>query len=239
MNELREVALSPNEKLIAFTYYIEKVLDVFIYDLEKDSIVRITNSSDLNYDQQYKTFLNWVDNDRLIFISKHNGLAQQYILNIKTHSFDLESISSDNEYYLKYILTTNKTYYISSHNGKESAVFSKSIGEKNEKKISKGNLNCIITSLSPDGKYLAYKEMPIGKPHLISLQNDKEINVKLPQKNTTITKWSPFADKFIYNYSYLKEKYKSLTDISLYDLNTHRSNRERGRFYIWRVMVSV
>lgn len=221
-NELREVTLSPNEKLIAFTYYADNVLDVFIYDLEKNSIVRITNSSSLDFDQQYKTDLNWIDNEKLILISKHNGLAQQYILDIKTNTFELESSSSDNEYFLEYSKINNSTYYASSRKGREPAIFSKTIGEKNEKKISKGNANCMLTSISPDGKYLSYKEMPIGKPHLISLENEKEINLNLPQKNTSIQRWSSSSDKFIYKHSYFKEnKDKYYVDIKLYDLNTH------------------
>jgi len=223
-NELREVTLSPNEKLIAFTYHAEKVLDVFIYDLEKDSIIKITDSSGLNFDQQYKTFLNWIDNERLIFISKHNGLAQQYILDIKANTFDIESISSDHEYNLKYLKVNNKTYYTSSRKGKEPAVFCKTVGEKDEKKISKGNINCMLTSISADGKYLSYKEMPIGKPHLISLEDGKEIKLKIPQKNTTISEWSAASDKFIYKNSYFKDDDRSpVFDIKLYDLGTDQT----------------
>ncbi len=224
INELREVALSPNEKRIAFTYYVGKILDIFVYDLEKDSIVQITSSSTLDFDQQYKTFLNWIDNERLIFISKHEGLAQQYILDIQANTFKLESSSFEHEYNLKY--SNNKTYYTSSRSGKEPAVFSKIIGEKKEIKISKGNVNCILTSTSPDGKYLSYKEMPIGKPHLISLENNKEIKVKIPQKNTSINQWSSSSDQFIYTQSYfIGEDKRPFIDINLYDFNTNESTK--------------
>ena len=226
-NVLEEVVLSPNEKLIAFTYYdAEGILDIFTYDLENNTTRRATNSYELKSGRQSKNCLNWIDNERLILISKPDGFEQQYILDIKKNTFDLESPSTgkdfENEYALIYSKTNNRSYYTAFRNGKEPAVYSKVLGEKEEKKISKGKVNSTLMSVSPDGKYLEYEESIISRSHFISLEKNKEISLKLPKTNIRILAWSSSSDKFIYTHTYYLEKGKPAIDLKIYDLITHK-----------------
>lgn len=194
--------------------------DIFIYDIKKDTLWQITNSTELSFDSQYKINLNWIDNNKILFLSKHSGVVQQYIYDLNSNSISNNSCFSSHEYFLYYSNINEETYYVASRNDNEPAVFRKKLYNQKEKKISKGNKNNIITSISPNGEYLAYREMPQGKPILLSLKGNKIIELKLPKNNVTIDCWSSNGENFIYNYSYINDN-KVKRQMYIYDISTH------------------
>ena len=112
-------------------------IDIYIYSFAEDTIVRTTNSTGLIYGYQYKEFLNWVDNDRILFISKHDGIARQWILDLSKKTLASNGYFPSNEYFLKYSRQNEESYYISSINGKEPAVYRRKLYSEKYQKITK------------------------------------------------------------------------------------------------------
>jgi len=133
--------LSPEKDKIAFKIYMGSNIDIYTYYFANDTIIRATNSSELNYDYQYKSFLNWIDNDRLLFVSKQTGIAQQWILDLSKNTLEPNGSSPSNEYFLTYSPLREETYYISSLNGKEPAVYRRKLYSEKSQKITKRNIN--------------------------------------------------------------------------------------------------
>ena len=222
ITKVGEGQVSPDGNFVAFICYMGHVQDIFLYDLQKDTLSQITNSSVLDFDSQYKTSLNWIDNQRILFLSKYGGLSQQYIVNVFTKTMEPNGTSSSNEYLLEYSSVNQESYYISSHKGMEPAVFSRKLHDSRERKVSKGNMNCTSITVSPNGELLTYKEMPFGKTVLISLRDNKIIKTKVPTKNTFVYAWSPSCDRFIYRYTYFTGE-TSESELRLYNIITKTS----------------
>ena len=222
ITKVGEGQVSPDGNFVAFICYMGHVQDIFLYDLQKDTLSQITNSSVLDFDSQYKTSLNWIDNQRILFLSKYGGLSQQYIVNVFTKTMEPNVTSSSNEYLLEYSSVNQESYYISSHKGMEPAVFSRKLHDSRERKVSKGNMNCTSITVSPNGELLTYKEMPFGKTVLISLRDNKIIKTKVPTKNTFVYAWSPSCDRFIYRYTYFTGE-TSESELRLYNIITKTS----------------
>jgi len=74
-------------------------------------------------------------------------------------------------------------------------------GENKVTNISKQNYNFTLSKISQDGNYIAYKQMPLGTPFVYSIKDRKQINLKLPKKNTTISSWSPDNKYFLFTHS--------------------------------------
>lgn len=222
ITKVGEGQVSPDGNFVAFICYMGHVQDIFLYDLQKDTLSQITNSSMLDFDSQYKTSLNWIDNQRILFLSKYGGLSQQYIVNVFTKTMEPNGTSSSNEYLLEYSSVNQESYYISSHKGMEPAVFSRKLHDLRERKVSKGNMNCTSITVSPNGELLTYKEMPFGKTVLVSLRDNKIIKTKMPMKNTFVYAWSPSSDRFIYRYTYFTGE-TSESELRLYNILTKTS----------------
>jgi Tol biopolymer transport system component len=201
ITEIRDGKFSPNGDKIAFIAFLGSVEDIFIYHFDNDSVSRETNSSDLNIELQYKTSINWMNNNQILFLSKLNGLSQQYILDIDKHTLTANGASQSNEYLLEFDRTSQTSYYISSINGREPAVLMRKLGENKVTNISKQNYNFTFPKISQDGNYIAYKQMPLGTPFVYSIKDRKQIKLKLPKKNTTISSWSPDNKYFLFTHS--------------------------------------
>ncbi|WP_321309369.1 hypothetical protein [Marinifilum fragile] len=219
ITKIRDGEFSPDGNKIAFIAYLGNVEDIFIYHIGNDSLSRETNSSNLNIGFQYKSSLNWIDNKQVLFLSKQNGLSQQYILDIDKHTLNANGSSQSNEYLLEFDKANQVSFYISSLNGNEPAVLMRKLGENKVTKISKQNYNFTSPKISQDGKYIAYKKMPLGTPYIYSIENQKQIKTKLPNKNTTITSWSPDSKCFLFKHSsYIDNSSFPKTSLSLYDM---------------------
>ena len=55
ITKVGEGQVSPDGNFVAFICYMGHVQDIFLYDLQKDTLSQITNSSVLDFDSQYKT----------------------------------------------------------------------------------------------------------------------------------------------------------------------------------------
>ncbi len=201
ITKIRDGKFSPDGDKIAFIAFLGSVEDIFIYHLENDSVSRETNSSDLSIGLQYKTSINWINNNQILFLSKLNGLSQQYILDINKHTLTANGASQSNEYLLEFDRTSQTSYYISSINEREPAVLMRKLGENKVTNISKQNYNFTSPKISQDGNYIAYKQMPLGTPFVYSIKDRKHIKLKLPKKNTTINSWSPDSKYFLFKHS--------------------------------------
>ena len=232
ITEVGDSKVSPDGKFIAFVCYMGMQQDIFLYSIQQDTLFQLTNSTNLNFDAQYKTSLNWLDDHQLLFLSKHDGMSQQYILDIYVRTIKSNGTSNSNEYLLEYSDVNNEVYYISSRKGLQPAVYRKKLDGSKEIKVSKGNMNCTSISVSPDGKYLTYKEMPLGKTVLVSLKDNKVVKSKLPTKNTFVLEWSPVSDEFIYKYSWFEGDIMK-TSLGIYTIMTNTSETiEAGVDYV-------
>ena len=223
ITKIREGLISPMGNKIALICYSGAIEDLYVYNIESDLLFRITNSQNLPIGLQYKTSMNWVDNEKILFLSKQSGIVQQYILDLENNSLTNNGESESNEYDLKYSGNNKESYYISSINGNEPAVFRRKSGENKATKISKLNVNHIISSVSNNGDYISYKEMPVGKPIIYSLHENKQLKLNLPPKNTNIISWSPNSRKFLYTHANYVSVDKPLFSLSTYDLETNQN----------------
>ena len=225
VTKILEGRISPDGKLIALDCFAGSNEDLYLYKIENDSLIRITNSTELLFGLQYKRSLNWIDNNKLLFLSKHTGIVQQYILDVKQNSFVSNGTSPNSEYNLCFSKRMNETYYISIVGNNEPAVFKRNFNSDIPIKISKGNINYAGLSISSDEKYLSYKEMPIGKPIIYSIPENKELKLNLPKKNTTVLGWSANSSYFAYKSVTFTTDGIPVTSLEIYDLstNTHRT----------------
>jgi len=192
--------LSPKKDKLVFLIDSDSNIDIYIYSFTEDTIIRATNSTGLIYGYQYKDFLNWVDNERILFISKQDGIARQWILDLSKNALEQNGHSPSNEYFLTYSPQTGESFYISSLKGKEPAVYRRKLYSETCQTISKNNVNHIDTQLSPKSTYLSFKEMPLGTLFIYSLAENKYLKTTLPKKNISILSWNPNENKFIYSY---------------------------------------
>jgi len=221
VTKILEGKISPDGKLIALDCFAGSNEDLFLYNIENDSLIRITNSTELLFGLQYKRSLNWIDNNKLLFLSKHSGIVQQYILDVKQNSLVPNGTSPNSEYNLCFSKRMNGAYYISIVGNNEPAVFKRNFNSNIPIKVSKGNINYAGLSISSDEKYLFYKEMPIGKPIIYSILENKELKLNLPRKNTTVLGWSANSRYFAYKSSKFTTDGIPLTTFEIYDLSTN------------------
>jgi TonB family protein len=226
IKSIEEAALSPDGHKIALLCQLNDVdKDLLVYDLQKDTLIRLTFSNGLTYDQQYKISPNWVNDYQIIFLSRHNGLVQEYLLDILQNKLIPNGSSPSNEYYLQYAPTSQTSYYISTINGHEPAVYSRKLNDTKIIQISKGNINYSFPKISQDGNFISYNEMPFIKAHLFSLVENKEISIKLPSSNTRICCWSPDSQSFLYRHSFFpNNETEPNAIISLYSLATKKDS---------------
>ncbi len=217
--------LSPKKDKIVFSIYSGSNVDIYTYYFAKNTIERATNSTGLNYDYQYKSFFNWLDNDRILFISKYDtGMAQQWILDLSKNTLEPNGHSPSNEYFLTYSPLNEESYYISSLNGNEPAVYRRKLYSSKFQKVTKKNINHIGTSLSPKSTFLTFKEMPLGTLLIYSLMENKYIKTTLPKKNVSILSWNPKEDKFIYSHGYFPNNQDAPKhSIFEYDIESQKS----------------
>jgi Tol biopolymer transport system component len=223
--EIREGKISPNKNLIAFIGSSKSYEnDILLYDLSRDTLSRITYSMDLNYGLRYKTNLNWIDNEKILFLSKQNGRIQQYILDLSKSTLEPNGSSSFDEYFLNYSPQNEETYYISSINGKEPAVYRRKLFSDNVIKITKGNENYSVLALSPNSEYLSYRRMPMDNNTIVySLKENQKLKCSLPHKEVAILAWSPLCDKFIYQHIINMDNSSSKLYLKEYDITSKTS----------------
>lgn len=182
ISEIRSAKLSMDRQSIAFICFLGSVQDMFVYNIETDSLRRLTTSESLNFDEQYKTSPNWLDSSNIIFLSKHTGRVQQYVLDIQRGNLSSYSTSEGNEYSLCYSSQNTESYYASSVKGKEPAVYRRGLISYEPKRITNKNINYALPQLSLDNKLLVFYEMPIGNPLIYSINEDVMLKTKLPKE---------------------------------------------------------
>lgn len=236
--EIDSPILSPDGKTIALYIRVNAIIDIYIYKLEQDSLYRVTNSSTLDYETSYKSGLHWISNDSILFLSRHEGTTQQYIVELNDFTITSNGKTNSNEYLLDYSTVNRESYYISSVRGREPAVFRRKLGV-NEKpiKVSKGNKIFTSPSVSPDGSYLIYNEMPFTKPILYSLTENKIVKSVLPKTNGRILSWASNGKKFAYSstlfdwdpqgktYAQLSEEDMPKHSLYIYDIESRKSEQ--------------
>ena len=222
ITKIRSAKLSMDRNSIAFICFLESVQDIFVYSLEADSLKRLTTSESLNFDEQYKTSLNWIDDSNIIFLSKHTGQVQQYILDIQRGNLSSHSTSEGDEYSLCYSPQNKETYYVSSVKGKEPAIFRRGLVSYEPKRITTKNINYGLSQLSLDNRFLAFYEMPIGNPLVYSIDDDELLKLKFPKKNVRILSWSLDSKKILYKHTQFRDG-KPMISLFLYDVNSDKS----------------
>lgn len=223
ITKIKSAKLSPDKKEIAFICYLGLEEDLFLYNIEADSLSRLTTSEGLSFEGQYKASLNWLDNSNIIFLSKHTGVVQQYVLDIQRGNLTSHSTSVGDEYSLCYSPKNEETYYISSIKGREPAVFRRGLISYEPKNITTQNVNYGLLQLSPNNKYLAFSEMPMGNPIIYSLDEARVLKLKLTKKNVRILSWSLDSNLFLYKNTEFRDD-SPIVSLSLHNLDINKSS---------------
>jgi len=176
------------------------ITDLFLYDIKKAELTRCTNSVGLkNIDFAYKSWLNWCDNQSVIFVSKHTGLAQQYIYNFTNNTFVPNGSSTGNEYLLSYSRKNQESYYIAIINNREPSIFRRKLGSSVNSEISKDGSNHDRFLLSSNENYLFYSIMD-ASPCMYDLNESKFIKTKLPKSYVSIINCAEKDTNIVYSY---------------------------------------
>lgn len=202
-----EFKFSPDGGKVALLVTKEMITDLFLYNIENGEITQCTGSQELKkYDVglAYKNSLNWIDNNRVMFISKHLGLVQQYIFNFSNNKFEANGTSKGNEYFMTYSRKNQESYYIASINNREPSVYRRKLGSLENIEISKDGLNHMLTILSDENNYLFYTVLPEISPRIYDLRTSKLMKTKLPNSNVRIVGWSEKDTTFYYTYAQFK-----------------------------------
>ena len=202
---VREFEFSPEGDKIALLLTTNMITDLFLYNIEDSKLTRCTNSIDLknyNTDFAYKNSLNWCDNESVIFLSKHSGLAQQYIFNFSNKTFEANGNSKGNEYFLTYSRKNQESYFIVGINDREPSVYRRKRGSSINSEISKDRNNHMKTILSDNNNYLFYSVMPEISPYIYDLNSSKLLKTKLPKLNVHVIGWVEKDTNIIYTFSH-------------------------------------
>lgn len=224
---IREFEFSPEGNKIALLITTAMITDVFLYNIENETLIRCTNSDDLrnrNLGLAYKNSLSWCDNQRVVFLSKHSGLVQQYIFNFTNNTLEANGSSNGNEYFLSYSPKNNESYYVASINGNEPSVYKRDLNTFINTELSKDRKNHMTTMLSDNHNYLFYHIMPEISPCLYDLKSSKLLKTKLPKSNVHIIKCFEKDTTIIYTFSrfYADESFPP-TDLLLYNYLTRKN----------------
>lgn len=196
-----ELRFSPEGDKIALILRTQMITDLYLYNIQNGKLKRCTNSNELrnyNIDLGNKTSLYWINNQSFIFLSKHNGLMQQYIYNTSNNTFEANGISTGNEYFLTYSRKNQESYYIAIINNKEPSVYRRKLGSSVNIEVSKDGYNHIYPELSNNENFLYYSIMPDNIPCIYDLNESKLIKTKLPKSNVHIISYSEKDTTIVY-----------------------------------------
>ncbi|MDP4116703.1 MAG: hypothetical protein Q8903_11245 [Bacteroidota bacterium] len=221
---VREFEFSPKGDVIAMLLTTKMITDLYVYMIKAKKIIRCTNSSELkNSDLGYKSWLQWCDNQSVIFLSKHSGISQQYIFDFSDMTLKSNGSSKGNEYFLTYSQKSQESYYIAVINNREPSVYRRKRASSINTEISKDGKNHITPILSDKNNFLFYSVMPEISPCIFDLNNSKFIKTKLPKLNVKIVGWSESDSSLACIYShYDSEENFAKTDFMTYNYFSHK-----------------
>jgi len=221
---IRDFKFSPSGDAIALILFSGANSDIYVYLTRQNKIVKCTDLGKFNdYDLAYKTDLYWCDNHNIIFLSKHSGITQQYIVDLYDMSLKQNGASNGPEYFLSFSPKHDESYYVSVLKYKEPSVYRRKHDSAINVEISKDGANHMATELSDEENYLSYTVMPEITPRIYDLNNSKLLKTKLPKTNVNITGWHEKDSIILYNYSHFDaEDTFSKTDLVLYNYINHK-----------------
>jgi len=222
---VREFVFSPQGDKIALLLTTNMITDLYLYNIVTKKLIRCTNSNNLkdNSDLAYKNSLNWCDNQRVLFLSKHSGKSQQYVFNFSNLTFETNGISNGNEYSLTYSRKNQESYYTESINNKEPSVYRRKLGSSFNFEISKDGNNHITPILSDNNNYLFYSVMPAISPCIYDLNSSKLVKTKLPKSNIHIIGWAEKDTTIVYKFSHFgTDENFPVTDLFSYNYLTQK-----------------
>jgi Tol biopolymer transport system component len=198
---VRDFEFSPEGDKIALLLISHMVTDLFLYNIKSGELSRCTGSDELrkyNINLTYKTNLNWVDNQSIIFLSKHSGLVQQYIYNTTNNIFEVNGSSTGTESFLTYSRKNRESYYVAIIDNKEPSVYRRKLGSTVNIEISKDGYNHVYPKLSDNENYLFYSIMPDNIPCIYDLNESKLIKTELPKSRVRIISFSEKDTTIVY-----------------------------------------
>ena len=218
---IRELKFSPDGNKIALLLTTDMITDLYLYTIDDKKLTRCTNSNELkeyNTDLAYKNSLSWCDNERILFLSKHSGISQQYIFDFSTMTFKGNGASKGDEYWLIYSRENKKSYYISGFNNREPSVFERELNSQINTEISRDNNNHLNLFLSDKGNFIFYSIMPQISPNIYDLNNSKLLKTKFPKSNVRIIGWSEKDTTVVYTFAhYENDDNFPITDLFFYN----------------------
>lgn len=218
-----EAAISPSGNRLAFILDDGERPEILLYDFSNDRIERLTSSEEVDPVLAFKSSLNWVNDNELLFLSKHTGIYQQYAINIAEMTMTPNGSSRMSEYDMVYSADNNGTYYLQFAAGGGLGIFFRPIGADMDTAIYSSGQSFTNMKFSPDGSYASVQVSPEMNTILIDIEEGQRVRTKLPSSNTILLAWSPDNNRFIYSearYNYAGE----MTEfVSLYDVESRKS----------------
>jgi Tol biopolymer transport system component len=219
---IRDFKFSPSGDAIAMILVSGANSDIYVYLTKQNKIVKCTDLGKFNnFDLAYKTDLYWCDNHNILFLSKHSGITQQYIVDLYDMSLKQNGASNGPEYFLSFSPKHDESYYVSVSKYKEPSVYRRKRDSAINIEISKDGANHMDTELSDEENYLSYTVMPEFTTPIYDLNNSKLLKTKLPKTGVTIAGWHEKDSILLYKYYHFDAE-DSKTDIVLYNYINHK-----------------
>lgn len=225
---ITEAAVSPTGDKLAFIMDDGVKMDVLLYSFDTDTVKRITDSDDSPASLAIKSSLSWIDNTHILFLSKHQGLLQQYIIDVPLMSMSENGSSSLSEFDLNYSEYDGGTYYLQFAPQGGNAIFFRKLGESQSTMVFSERSTYSLLKVSPDGRYASVQVSPDMNTVIIDIAESKKVRTKLPSSNAILLAWAPDGNRFLYSEARFDYGGNVTEYLYIYDLEK-KSNFGLGR----------
>ena len=220
---VQEAALSPSGERLAFILNDGERSEVLLYDFGSDSIQRLTDSGETAASLSSKSSLNWIDESRILFLSKHTGLFQQYVIDTRDMTMTPNGTSGVSEYDLVYY--DGRSYYIQFSPPAGNRIFYREAGGAAHMLTTRQQTYSMLR-LSPDGRYATVQESPDMGTVIIDIATGKAVRSKLPAANTILLAWAPGGDRFLYTEAKFDIYTGGATEyLAIYNIDSQKSTQ--------------
>lgn len=222
-----EARLAPDGNRLAFIIDDGERNEILCYDFRTESIERVTDSQQLISQLAVKGDLHWIDSDNLLFISKHTGIFQQFVINLDDLSMTPNGASLSSEYYLCFNDKLRETFYIQIISGDETAIMRRPLGSSQARRVDAGARALYKSlSVSPDGRYVAVQVEPEMYLSLMSAETGEVLKDKLPNENTIMWAWAPDGNGLLYSQAYFDYMDRPAEYVYTYDIEARKSKEQ-------------
>lgn len=220
-----EASLSPSGGLLAFIVDDGQKSEIALYDFAADKVSRLTDSAETEPSLALKSSVNWIDDGRIVFLSKHTGIFQQYVLDIAGMEMAANGSSTTSEYDLAYSRDLGETFYLKLDNAYDTGIYRRPMNSSRAVRINDSAAGVYSSlRLSPGGAYITVQKDPDRNTLLFSTATGQEVKTRLQSENAIIWAWSPDGNSCIYSHAQFDHANNATEFIYVYDVEKKRSS---------------